>query len=111
MPNTCALKGLLDVMASAVGSLTNPSKISRILKSVTGMTIDPEIVSNYVGHLSDAFLLERAKHHNVHGRHYIGTLHKYYFTDLGLRNARLGFCQAEQTHLMENDIDAPQCTS
>jgi len=102
--NTRALEELLDVIASTVGSLTNPSKISRAFKSVTGMTIDPETVSNYIGYLSDAFLLERAKRYNVRGRHYIGTPHKYYFTDLGLRNARLGFRQVEQTHLMENAI-------
>ena len=102
--NTRALEELLDVMASTVGSLTSPSKTSKTFKSVTGMTIDPETVSSYIGYFPDAFLLERAKRYDVRGRHYIGTPHKYYFTDLGLRNARLGFRQVEQTHLMENAI-------
>ena len=87
--NTRALEGLLDVMASTVGSLTSPSKTSKTFKSVTGMAIDPETVSSHIGYFSDAFLLERAERYDVRDRHYIGTPHKYYFTDLGLRNARL----------------------
>ncbi|MFZ2756854.1 MAG: ATP-binding protein [Atopobiaceae bacterium] len=99
-----ALEELLDVVASTVGSLTNPSKLSDTFRSVTGSSIDSETVASYLDHFCDAFLMEKALRYDIRGRRYIGTPHKYYFSDLGLRNARLGFRQIEQTHLMENAL-------
>lgn len=102
--NNRALDELLNVMASTIGSLTNPNKLSDTFHSVTRSTIDPETVSSYIDYFDDAFLLERAQRYDIKGRRYIGAPYKYYFSDLGLRNARLGFRQFEETHLMENAI-------
>lgn len=102
--NNRALDELLNVMASTIGSLTNPNKLSDTFQSVTRSTIDPETVSSYIDYFDDAFLLERAQRYDIKGRRYIGAPYKYYFSDLGLRNARLGFRQFEETHLMENAI-------
>lgn len=102
--NERALGELLDIMASTIGSLTNPNKLSDTFHSVTHSTIDPDTVSSYITYFDDAFLLERAQRYDVRGKRYIGAPYKYYFSDLGLRNARLGFRQFEETHLMENAI-------
>lgn len=93
---------LLDVIASGVGSLTNPSKLSNTFKSEIGLTIAPETIDKYLSYFMDAYLIQKAVRYDVKGRKYIRTPSKYYFTDPGLRNARLGFRQIEETHLMEN---------
>lgn len=94
---------LFDLLSSAVGSLTNPN---RLHKSLAGRGIDVswETVSEYIGHLEDAFLFEESKRFDIKGKAYIDSPSKYYATDLGIRNAKLGFRQDEFTHLMENAI-------
>lgn len=98
------LDDLLDVVSSSVGSLTNPLKISNTFASSRKLQINSTTIDNYLGFFEDAFLLNRAKRYNVKGRKYIGSLYKYYFTDIGLRNARLNFRQTEENHIMENII-------
>ena len=98
------LDELVNVLASAVGSLTNPKRIADIFKSVKRVGIAPETVKSYIGHLQDAFLIERALRFDIKGNRYINTPVKHYFTDLGLRNARLNFRQQEENHIMENII-------
>lgn len=93
---------LLDILASGIGSLTNPSKLSNTFKSEKRIGISSETIEKYIGYFEDSFLLKKAVRYDVKGRKYIGTPVKYYYTDLGLRNARLGFRQLEETHLMEN---------
>ncbi|MCM1186126.1 MAG: ATP-binding protein [Lachnoclostridium sp.] len=98
------MNDLINVLASGVGSLTNASKIEAIFKSVTGSDISLNTLRTYIEYLKDAFIVSEANRYDVKGRRYIGTPLKYYFEDVGLRNARLGFRQAEETHLMENII-------
>lgn len=98
------LNDLINVLASAVGSLTNPSKIQTTFKSQIHSDISVNTVTQYIEFLEDAFLINSANRFDVKGRKYIGTPIKYYFEDVGLRNARLGFRQNEETHLMENII-------
>ena len=98
------LETLLNVLASAVGSLTNPTKIEATFKSVLKSTISRNTVVQYLGYLKDDFLINEANRYDVKGRKYIGTPLKYYYEDIGLRNARLGFRQVEETHLMENVV-------
>ncbi len=93
---------LLDILASGIGSLTNSSKISNTFKSDRQIGISSETIEKYIGYFEDAFLLRKAIRYDVKGRRYIGTPAKYYYSDLGLRNARLGFRQLEETHIMEN---------
>lgn len=95
---------LLNVLASFVGSLTNPPKIEATFKSTIHANISMNTIRQYLAYLEDAFLIHKAYRYNVKGRKYIGTPLKYYFEDVGLRNARLGFRQVEETHLMENII-------
>lgn len=95
---------LLNVLASFVGSLTNPPKIEATFKSTIHSNISMNMIRQYLAYLEDAFLIHKAYRYNVKGRKYIGTPLKYYFEDVGLRNARLGFKQVEETHLMENII-------
>ena len=95
---------LLNVLASSIGALTNPLNLSNTFKSVKRVSMAPSTVERYIEHLEDAFLVERALRYDIKGRRYIATPVKYYFTDLGLRNARLGFRQDEGPHLMENAI-------
>ena len=99
---TQELDDLVDVLASAVGSLTNASKIQATFKSALGSSISQNTVKAYIGYLEEAFIVSHAQRYNVKGRKYIGAPLKYYFEDVGLRNARLGFRQIEETHLMEN---------
>lgn len=99
-----ALGNVLDVLASAAGSLTNPSNIAKTFSSKGMGGIDDKTVRKYIDFLKDAFLIEEARRYDVKGRKYIGSPFKYYFEDLGLRNARLNFRQQEETHLMENAI-------
>ena len=101
---TQELDSLVDVLASAVGSLTNPSKIESTFRSVLHSGLDAATVGRYIGFLEDAFVVSEASRYDVKGRKYIGTPKKYYFEDVGLRNARLGFRQVEENHLMENII-------
>lgn len=98
------LEALLNVLASAVGSLTNPTKIEATFKSVLKSRISRNTIVQYIGYLKDAFIINEANRYDVKGRKYIGTPLKYYYEDLGLRNARLGFRQVEETHLMENAV-------
>jgi predicted AAA+ superfamily ATPase len=100
--DTEVLNILLDILASGIGSLTNPSKLSNTFKSERHIGIGSETIEKYIGYFEEAFLIEKAARYDVKGRKYIGTPAKYYYTDLGLRNARLGFRQLEETHIMEN---------
>ena len=93
---------LLDVLASGIGSLTNPSKLANTFKSERQIGIGSETIEKYIGYFEESFLIEKAVRYDVKDRKYIGTPAKYYYTDLGLRNARLGFRQLEETHIMEN---------
>ena len=100
--DTEVLDILLDVLASGIGSLTNPSKLANTFKSERQIGIGSETIEKYNGYFEESFLIEKAVRYDVKGRKYIGTPAKYYYTDLGLRNARLGFRQLEETHIMEN---------
>lgn len=102
--NPSELGELVNVLASAVGSLTNPSKLERTFKSIKGSDISDKTILTYIGYLEDAFLINGAMRYDVKGKRYIDTLVKYYFEDVGLRNARLDFRQSESNHLMENVI-------
>ena len=96
------LEILLNVLASGIGSLTNPSRLSNTFESERHIRIAPDTIDNYIGYFLEAFLIQKAERYDVKGRKYIRTPVKYYYSDLGLRNARLGFRQLEETHLMEN---------
>lgn len=98
------LRDLTNALCSSVGSLTNASKLSRTLHSVRQVSVNPETVSTYLSYLTDAFLFSEALRFDVRGKKYFEYPSKYYCTDLGLRNARLGFRQYEETHLLENVI-------
>lgn len=98
------LEELIDIVASSIGSLTNPTKITNTFRSVKQSNIARDTVKNYIDYMQDAFLIEKAIRYDIKGRKYIDTPAKYYFDDLGLRNARLNFRQTEPTHLMENLI-------
>jgi hypothetical protein len=101
---TQELEDLVNILASAIGSLTNPPKIEATFKSTIQSTISLNTIRQYIEYLEDAFIINKANRYNVKGRKYIGTPLKYYFEDVGLRNARLGFRQVEEAHLMENII-------
>lgn len=98
------LDDLLDIVSSSVGSLTNPSRIQKTFASVKGTAIADDTISRYLDYFMDAFLLYQAKRYDVKGRKYIGSPLKYYYSDIGLRNARLNFRQQEENHIMENLI-------
>lgn len=95
---------LVDVLASAIGTPTNPSKIANTFASERQMTYVNKTISNHIDFLEEAFLISKASRYDIKGRKYIGANLKYYFTDLGLRNARLNFRQQEPTHIMENIV-------
>ena len=101
---TQELEELVNILASAIGSLTNVPKIESTFKSVLHSKISGNTIRQYIEYLEDAFIVHKENRYNVKGRKYIGTPVKYYFEDVGLRNARLGFRQVEETHLMENII-------
>lgn len=101
---TQELEDLINILASAIGSLTNPSKIEATFKTVIQSAISFNTIKQYIEYLEDAFIINKANRYDVKGRKYIGTPLKYYFEDVGLRNARLGFRQVEETHLMENIV-------
>lgn len=98
------LEELIDILASSIGGLTNPLKLSNTFKTVKQSNLSKDTIKNYLDYMQDAFLIERSIRYDIKGRRYIDTPAKYYFEDLGLRNARLNFRQAEKTHLMENLI-------
>lgn len=98
------LEDLVNVLASAIGSFTNVPKIEATFRSVIQSNISANTIRQYIEYLEDAFVINKANRYNVKGRKYIGTPLKYYFEDVGLRNARLGFRQIEETHIMENVI-------
>ena len=102
--NTTELGELLDIVASCIGSLTNLTKIANTFASVKNVRITNETVQKWLEYLCDSFLVAKAVRYDVKGRKYIDTPSKFYFCDLGLRNARLNFRQTENTHLMENLI-------
>ena len=102
--NRSELEDLLNILSSSIGSLTNPTKLSAAFKSIKKKTISNTTIKNYLDYLCDSFLLDSAVRYDVKGKKYIDTPLKYYFTDLGLRNARLNFRQLEETHTMENVI-------
>ena len=95
---------LLNIISSSIGSLTNPTKLSKTFQSVKHVNVNPETIKNYLEYLCDSFLVSKAMRYDVKGKKYIDTPSKYYFTDMGLRNARINFRQDEKTHLMENVI-------
>lgn len=100
--NDAQLESLLNVISSAVGSLTNPKKLEdTFISSGTGK-LSAVTIKQYLDYLCDAFMIEQAERYDIKGKRYISTPYKYYFTDTGLRNARLNFRQLEETHLMEN---------
>lgn len=102
--NKAELDELVDILASAIGSYTNQNKLARTFKSVKGKPISDKTIKNYIDYLIDSFLISKAARYDIKGKKYISSASKYYFEDVGLRNARLGFRQVEQTHLMENII-------
>ena len=95
---------LVDVLASAIGAPTNPSKISNTFSSERQMHYSNKTISNHIDYLADSFLISKASRYDIKGRKYIGANLKYYFTDLGLRNACLNFRQQEPAHIMENIV-------
>ena len=95
---------LINTISSTLGSLTNPTKLENTFKSVKGINLSRVTIQNYLEYLQDCFLIETSLRYDIKGRRYINTPLKYYFTDAGLRNARVGFREYEQTHLMENII-------
>jgi len=95
---------LMNVMASGIGSPCNPNKIANTFKTVKKVSLTPHTIANYLSYMEDAFILEKSMRYDIKGRKYIGTLSKYYFQDIGLRNALLNFRQVEETHIMENVI-------
>ncbi|MDR1017538.1 MAG: ATP-binding protein [Lachnospiraceae bacterium] len=96
------LNELIEILASATGSLTNPSKILATFKTVLHSDISINTIRKYIDYLEDAFIINEAKRYDIKGRKYIGSPCKYYFEDVGLRNAAIGFRQIEENHLMEN---------
>lgn len=102
--NAEGMRQLVRVLASGIGSSTNPKRISNTFQSAEGVSIGDKTIRDYLGYLQDAFLIEEALRYDVKGRKYIGTETKYYFMDLGLRAVVLNFRQQEETHIMENII-------
>ena len=107
--NDVELEELLNIISSSVGSLTNPKKLVDTFKSEKNITISPNTVKDYLEYLEDAYLIRKSLRYDVKGKKYINTPSKYYFTDLGLRNARLNFRQQEENHIMENVIYNELC--
>ncbi|MCF0237452.1 MAG: ATP-binding protein, partial [Sphaerochaetaceae bacterium] len=95
---------ILDFLSSSVGSLTNPAKLSKTFKSVKNKTISDITITKYLSFMEDTFLIKKVARYNLKGKRYIGSHAKYYFEDIGLRNARINFRQTEENHIMENII-------
>lgn len=102
--NEEAFTDLMNVMASGIGAPCNPNKIANTFKTVRKETLAPHTIANYLSYMEDAFIIEKSIRYDIKGRKYIGTLVKYYFQDVGLRNTLLNFRQVEETHIMENII-------
>ena len=94
----------MDLVASSIGSLTNPQKLTNTFQSRKNVRVSAPTVKQYLDYLRDAFLIEKALRYDIKGKKYINTPAKYYFEDIGLRNARLNFRQQEETHIMENIV-------
>ncbi len=102
--NKNILDDLLDVISSAVGSLTNPTKIANTFASISNTKVSSETIARYLDYFSGAFMIDHVKRYDIKGRKYIGSPQKYYYTDIGPRNSRLNFRQTEENHIMENII-------
>ena len=102
--NVDEINTLVDILASAIGAPTNPTKISNTFKSEQGINYSNKTISNHIDYLAEAFLISKAERYDIKGRKYVGANRKYYFSDIGLRNARLNFRQQEPTHIMENIV-------
>ena len=102
--NVDEINTLIDILASAIGAPTNPTKISNTFKSDRGIIYNNKTISNHIDYLAEAFLISKANRYDIKGRKYVGANLKYYFSDVGLRNARLNFRQQEPTHIMENIV-------
>lgn len=102
--NKAEFEELVKIIASGIGAPTNPAKLANTFKSVKNVNIDPTTINRYLGYMQDAFLIEKSERYDVKGKKYIGSLAKYYYSDLGLRNVILGLRQQEETHIMENII-------
>ncbi len=102
--NKAELDELLDILSSDIGSLTNPLKLSKVFSSTKGSKISDKTINRYIEYLEDAFLLSKVQRFDIKGKKYINSPYKYYFEDIGLRNARLNFRQVEENHVMENII-------
>ena len=103
------LDDLLNILASSIGSLTNPKKLENTFASVKQTKIDDSTISIYLGYFAEAYILRKVEQYDIKGKKYINTPQKYYLTDVGLRNAQLNFRQQEETHLMENVIYNELC--
>lgn len=104
LQNVDEIGTLVDILASAIGTPTNPTRISNTFKSERGVNYTNKTISNHIDYLAEAFLISKAERYDIKGRKYVGANRKYYFTDLGLRNARLNFRQQEPTYIMENIV-------
>lgn len=104
LQNVDEIGTLVDILASAIGTPTNPTRISNIFKSERGINYTNKTIANHIDYLAETFLISKAERYDIKGRKYVGANLKYYFTDLGLRNARLNFRQQEPTHIMENIV-------
>lgn len=102
--NPVEMEELLDYLASAIGGLTNPKKLADTFKTVKNISVHPDTIKKYLDYFEDSFLINRANRYDIKGKKYISTPMKFYFTDCGLRNVRINFCQYEETHIMENII-------
>ena len=102
--NQDELDELVNILSSAIGSLTNPTKLAKTFKSVKNKVISDKTLKKYIDYLQDAFLISKAVRYDIKGKKYINSPAKYYFEDVGLRNARLNFRQTEENHIMENII-------
>ncbi len=104
LQNVDEIGTLVDILASAIGTPTNPTRISNTFKSERGINYTNKTIANHIDYLAEAFLISKAERYDIKGRKYVGANLKYYFTDLGLRNARLNFRQQEPPHIMENIV-------
>lgn len=102
--NKAEFAELVRIIASGIGAPTNPTKLSNTFNSVKKVTVSPNTIDRYLGFMQDAFMIEKAIRYDIKGKKYIGSLSKYYFSDMGIRNAILGLRQQEETHIMENII-------
>ena len=98
------LEELINIMASGIGALTNPNKLANTFRSEKKSAISYDTVKDYIDYLCDSFLVEKSTRYDIKGKRYVNSPYKYYFMDLGLRNARINFRQSERSHLMENMI-------